>query len=158
MMRTRRFVLLLAALGLVGCDRITGAGQQKTLDAEAIGYACRISLKTPEDCMKENETYSPTSVLFGWKEADKDVQEKTIDPSMGKNPPAPQIQQSAPAAAATGTAAENSDAAKGEKPTSTAGEKPAASASEKPAAAKSEKPAAAAGKPDQDAAEKKTAR
>jgi len=150
MMRTRRFVLLLAALGLVGCDRITGAGQQKTLDAEAIGYACRISLKTPEDCMKENETYSPTSVLYGWKEADKDVQSKVIDPSMGKDLPAPQIQQSAPTGAATGTTAENTDATKGEKPTSTA--------SEKPAAAKSEKPAAAAGKPDQDAAEKKTAR
>ena len=150
MMRARQFVLLITALGLVGCDRITGADQKKNLDAEAIGYACRISLKTPEDCMKENETYSPTSVLFGWKEADKDVQGQIIDPSMGKNSPAPQIQQSAPAAAATGTAAENSDAAKGEKPTSTAGEKPAT--------AKSEKPAAAAGKPDQDAAEKKTAR
>ncbi|MDP4030027.1 MAG: hypothetical protein Q8P42_13810 [Gallionella sp.] len=138
MMRTRRFVLLLAALGLVGCDRITGADQQKTLDAEAIGYACRISLKAPQDCMQENEAHSPTSILYGWKEADKDVQSKVIDPSMGKNPPAPQIQQGAPAAAAT--------------------ENAAASASEKPAAAKSEKPAAAAGKPDQDAAEKKTAR
>jgi len=158
MIRTRQFVLLITALGLVGCDRITGADQKKNLDAEAIGYACRISLKTPEDCMKENETYSPTSVLYGWKEADKDVQSKVIDPSMGKDLPAPQIQQSAPTGAATGTAAKNTDTAKGEKPTTTAGEKPAASVSEKPATTKSEKPAAAAGKPDQDAIEKKTVR
>ena len=34
--------------------------------------------------MKENEAQSPTSVLFGWKEADKDIKEKNIDPSMGK--------------------------------------------------------------------------
>ena len=104
-MRTRQFarpsILLIAALALVGCDRITGADQQKTLDAEAIGYACRISLKTPEDCMKENETQSPTSVLFGWKEADKDIKENTIDPSMGKHPLAlPAPQSVAPAAPA----------------------------------------------------------
>lgn len=147
-MRARRFVLPIAALVLAGCDRITGADQQKVLDAEAIGYACRISLKTPEDCMKENETYSPTSVLYGWKEADKDVQAKTIDPSMGKNQPAPQIQQSAPAGDATGGKAQTSKAA----------ENTAATTSEKPATAKNENPAAAAEKPDQGTTEKKAAR
>ncbi len=146
-MRASQFLLPIAALALVGCDRITGADQQKTLDAEAIGYACRISLKTPEDCMKENETQSPTSVLYGWKEADKDVKEKAIDPSMGKNQPVPQ--QYAPAAAATENkpVVENAAAAKGEKP--------AAAKSEKPTAATSEKPAAATGGPEQGAAEKK---
>jgi len=145
-MRARRFALPIAVLALVGCDRITGADQQKTLNAEAIGYACRISLKTPEDCMKENETYSPTSVLYGWKEADKDIQAKAIDPSMGKNQPAPQPQQSVPPAAATeikpvaDKAAESAAAAKSEKPAATAGEKPAA------------------GKPEQDAAEIKANR
>lgn len=132
-MRTRQFnrpsILLLAALALVGCDRITGAGQQKTLDAEAIGYACRISLKTPEECMKENETQSPTSVLLGWKEADKDIKEKAIDPSMGKA--LPQASQGVAPAAATESkpvaekAAENATT-KGEKPTAATGEKPAA--------------------------------
>lgn len=102
-MRARQFarpsILLITALALVGCDRITGADQQKTLDAEAIGYACRISLKSPEDCMKENEVQSPTSVLFGWKEANRDIKEKAIDPSMGKT--LPQTVQSAAPAAAT---------------------------------------------------------
>lgn len=134
-MRPRQFarpsILLIAALALVGCDRITGAGQQKTLDAEAIGYACRISLKTPEDCMKENEAQSPTSVLLGWKEADKDIKEKTIDPSMGKLPPALPAPQSAVPATATES-------------------KPVA---EKASAAVSEKPAAPV-KPNQGAAEK----
>jgi len=102
-MRAHRFVLLAAALALAGCDRIasmTGAVDQKTLDAEAIGYACRISVKTPEDCMKENDTHSPTSILFGWKEAERDIKENAIDPSMGKNQPVPQVQQSVPPAAA----------------------------------------------------------
>jgi len=138
-MRARQFLLPIAALALVGCDRITGADQQKALDAEAIGYACRISLKTPEDCMKENETQSPTSVLYGWKEADKDVKEKAIDPSMGKHQPAPQQNAAAAAATENKPVAENAAAAKGEKT----------------AAAKSEKPAAATGGAEQGAAEKK---
>ncbi len=137
-------MLLIAALALVGCDRITGADQQKTLDAEAIGYACRISLKTPEDCMKENEAQSPTSVLFGWKEADKDVKEKAIDPSMGKA--LPQTPQSVAPAAATESkpvaekAAENATA-KSEKPTAATGEKPAAAATGKPNQGAAEKTA-----------------
>ena len=83
-MRALHAVSLLAVLALAGCDRITGAADQKILDAQAIGYACRVSLKVPEDCMKENETQSPTYVLNGWKEADKDINERVIDPSMGK--------------------------------------------------------------------------
>lgn len=161
-MRTRRFVLPIAVLALVGCDRITGADQQKVLDAEAIGYACRISLKTPEDCMKENEAYSPTSVLYGWKEADKDVQANAIDPSMGKS--APQAQQSIPPAAAAENkpaadkAAESAAAATSEKPAMPKGEKPATPTGEKPAITKNEKPIAAAGKPGQGTAEKKAVR
>lgn len=76
---------LLIALATTGCDRISGAADQKISDAEAIGYACRVSLKKPEDCMKENETQSTTSVLAGWKSADKDIADKTLDPSMGQN-------------------------------------------------------------------------
>ncbi|OGS91028.1 MAG: hypothetical protein A2Z95_05140 [Gallionellales bacterium GWA2_60_18] len=125
-MRADRLALLIAALGLAGCDRITGADQQKIFDAEAIGYACRISLKTPEDCMKENESMSPTSILSGWKAANKDVENEIIDPSMGKNPPAPPAPvtpeaapPAVPAAAGKGT----------EKPAEKTAEKPA----EKPA-------------------------
>jgi len=74
------------ALALIGCDKITGADEKKILDAEAIGYACRVSQKAPENCMKENETQSPTSILKGWKAANNDIEEQVIDPSMGKKP------------------------------------------------------------------------
>lgn len=149
-MSIRRFLLPIAFLALAGCDRITGAGQQKALDAEAIGYSCRISQKPPEDCIKENETLSPTSILFGWKEADRDIREKAIDPNMGK--PAPQAQPGVPPAAAT----ENKPVAEktAENVTAAKGEKPATATSEKPAAATGEKPAAVAGKPDKGATEK----
>lgn len=80
----RRAALLLACLALVACDRLTGAATQKILDAEAIGYACRVSMKAPEDCMKENEAQSPSSILDGWKQADKDISKKSIDPLMGQ--------------------------------------------------------------------------
>jgi len=77
---------LLIAVATSGCDRITGVADQKTPDAESIGYACRVSLKKPEDCMKENEAQSTTAVLTGWKAADKDIQDKRLDPSMGTDP------------------------------------------------------------------------
>lgn len=142
-MRARRLLLPIAVLALVGCDRITGGVDQKSLDAEAIGYSCRISLKPPEDCIKENDTHSPTSILFGWKEADRDIREKAIDPNMGR--PVSHPQPSVPPAAATEG-----------KPVA---EKAAAVAkSEKPAASESEKPAAAAGKPDKGATEKPAGR
>jgi hypothetical protein len=114
-------VLLLSTFSLVACDRITGAATQKILDAEAIGYACRVSLKAPEDCMKENEAQSPTSVLEGWKAADKDIRDKAIDPTMGKAQPAPAAP--APVAVAPAPAAPS----------------PAKAASEKPAKAEPEK-------------------
>lgn len=82
----RLALLLLPALLLPGCEQLSGASDQKIYDAEAIGYACRISLKKPEDCMKENETQSPSSVLDGWKAADKDIREKVLDVSMGARP------------------------------------------------------------------------
>lgn len=157
-MRARLYLLPIAALALVGCDRFTGANQQKTLDAEAIGYACRVSLKTPEDCMKENDTHSPASVLYGWKEADRDIKEKAIDPTMGR--PAPQAPQSAPPAAESKPAAAAVNKPVAEKTTEAAtakSEKPATTAGEKPAAVKNEKPAAT-GKPAQGAAEKPAGR
>ena len=74
--------LLLVVLLLAGCDKLTGAGDQKIADAEAIGFACRVSGKTPEACMKENEAQSPSSVLDGWKAADEDIKAGKLDPSM----------------------------------------------------------------------------
>lgn len=111
-----RHALIMIAIATTGCDKITGAADQKTSDAEAIGYACRVSLKKPEDCMKENEAQSTTSILAGWKAADKDIQDRTLDPSMGTDPAtAVQIKPaSAPADA--------KDSAKKESATETAAE------------------------------------
>lgn len=145
-------ILLMAALALAGCDMITGAGDQKNLDAEAIGYACRVSQKVPEICMKENEAQSPTSILKGWKLADSEIEEQKIDPSMGKKSVA--VAHSAPVAvenegkAPSEKGAEKAAMIKDEKPAATAkGEKSAT-------ATKGEKPAAT-DKPDKGAAEKK---
>ena len=80
MFRLAALVLLIA---LAGCDRLTGAADKKNSDAEAVGYACRVSFEKPEDCMKENDGQSPTAILNGWKAADKDIQDKTLDPTMG---------------------------------------------------------------------------
>ncbi len=41
-----------------------------------MGYACRVSDKLPEDCMKENSAYTPTAILTGWKNADTDIKDK----------------------------------------------------------------------------------
>lgn len=78
----RRASFLFALLVLSGCDKLTGAADQKIADAEAVGFACRVSGKTPEACMKENEAQSPSSVLDGWKSADEDIKEGKLDPSM----------------------------------------------------------------------------
>lgn len=121
-MSARYSVLLLAALMLVGCDRITGADKKKVRDAEAIGYACRVSLKVPEDCMKENEAQSPTALLNGWKEADKDISNQTLDPTMGKKDAA---QAAAPAPVAATPPAEVPGKAAAEKGGKTKSEKPA---------------------------------
>lgn len=92
---------LLIAAATSGCDRITGVADQKTSDAESIGYACRVSLKKPEDCMKENESQSTTAVLTGWKAADKDIQDKRLDPSMGSDPAYAEREKPASAPGAT---------------------------------------------------------
>jgi len=137
-MRASQSTLLIAILALAGCSKLTGGVDQKVLDAEAIGYACRVSQKVPEDCMKENEAHSPTSILHGWKSADKDIEERVIDPSMGKKPAIDIAAHSAP------VAAESAGKAVAEKTT------------EKASGAKSEKPAATtAAKPDKVTAEKK---
>jgi len=128
-MRAQSSVLLLAAVTLVGCDRITGAADQKVYDAEAIGYACRVSYKPPEDCMKENESQSPTSILSGWKAADKAIKEGIIDPTMGKR-------QALPPTAAPATPAASAVAAQSEvKPAEPAAAPKAAPGAAKPAAA-----------------------
>ncbi len=79
----RLLPLLLCLLIMTGCDKIKAlAGGNETspkeLDAQAIGYACRVSRKPPEACMKENETFSPTHILKGWKNADKDIKDRVI--------------------------------------------------------------------------------
>ena len=101
MNRASLFLLLLA---LAGCDKLTGAADQKIADAEAIGFACRVSHKAPEACMKENEAQSPSSILDGWKSADEDIKAGKLDPNMSG-------MSSAPAAAGEAAPAEGADAA-----------------------------------------------
>ena len=84
-MSSRIFLMLLCLLPLTGCDKIkTMLGMPavvdpKELDAQAIGYACRVSRKQPEICMKENDTQSPSQILYGWKNADKDIKARVIE-------------------------------------------------------------------------------
>lgn len=103
--------LMMPALLLAGCDKLTGAADQKVADAEAIGYACRVSQKTPEACMKENEAQSPSSVLDGWKSADKDIKERAIDITMGNPPAVIANSTEAEGAATEGAPAEGGEAA-----------------------------------------------
>lgn len=77
--------LLAAALPLAGCEMLGGGDKGK--DGESIGYACRVSNKLPEDCMKENNTYAPTAILTGWKAADKDVKDMKVGPQPGNAQP-----------------------------------------------------------------------
>jgi len=121
--------LILALLLLAGCDKLTGAADQKIADAEAIGFACRVSAKTPEECMKENEAQSPSSILDGWKAADEDIKGGKLDPGMKNEVVA---------------APEGEAAAEGEAPAEGApaeGAKPAAEGEAKPEAAKKEEAA-----------------
>jgi hypothetical protein len=123
------FTLLIIAFATSGCDRLTGVAEQKTFDAEAVGYACRVSLKTPEDCMKENEMHSPNSVLTGWKSADKDIADKKLDPSMKGHPAVIEQAESASAPAATDTEPKDKESASTTAPDhSTASEKKPAKA------------------------------
>jgi len=65
-------------------------------DAEAVGFACRVSAKTPEDCMKENEARSPADILDGWKRADEDINSGKLDPTMRKGVAGTEAAQAAP--------------------------------------------------------------
>ncbi|MBU3735528.1 MAG: hypothetical protein FGM62_00980 [Methylobacterium sp.] len=109
----RGAALVLALLLLAGCDKLTGAAEQKIADAEAIGFACRVSSKTPEECMKENEAQSPSSILDGWKSADEDIKAGKLDPGM-KNTAAPGAEADAAAGEAAPADAESKPAAEGE--------------------------------------------
>lgn len=88
-MLTRHAAVTCALLGaslLAGCDQLTGVAEQKSMDAEAIGYACRVSGKSPEDCMKENDAFNPSPILDGWKNADQDIKEGNITLGAGAAP------------------------------------------------------------------------
>ncbi len=79
-------VLALTAVFIAGCDNIPGVPTQQSMDAEAIGYSCRVSKKAPEICIQENEDFSPAAILSGWKAADADIVNQLLDPSMSGKP------------------------------------------------------------------------
>lgn len=118
-----RASVLFALLALAGCDKLTGAADQKILDAEAIGFACRVSHKEPEACMKENEAQSPSSILDGWKSADEDIKAGKLDPTMsgmsskkssaeGEAPPTAAAEEEKEDAAKSGEAPKQEDKGK----------------------------------------------
>ena len=84
-MSSRILLMLMCLLALTGCDKIKSmmgipiVVDPKELDAQAIGYACRVSKKHPEICMKENDTQSPSQILSGWNNADKDIKARVIE-------------------------------------------------------------------------------
>ncbi len=81
----KRLAWLLPPLLLAGCEfEIPG---QKAKDASAMGYACRVSKKSPEQCMRENPDFSQTAILEGWREADVDVKDKKVDTNFPPPPP-----------------------------------------------------------------------
>lgn len=117
-----RASVLFVLLALAGCDKLTGAADQKILDAEAIGFACRVSHKVPEACMKENEAQSPSSILDGWKSADEDIKAGKLDPTMsgmsskssteGEAAPTPSAEEKKEDAAKSGEAHKQEDKGK----------------------------------------------
>lgn len=118
-MSFRILLFLLCLLPLTGCEKIKAmmgphVPDQKELDAQAIGYACRVSKKTPESCMKENDAYSPSQILNGWKDADKDIKKRLLDPNM--NTELPRLGASAVTAASAASAAEVARPAETTKP------------------------------------------
>lgn len=139
-----RLVFLLCILMLTGCDKLTGAADQKIADAEAIGFACRVADKQPEVCMKENDAYSPSSVLDGWKSADEDIKDGKLG-GKAASEVSPDVKEGEAAVAegekpAEGAPEANAEAsAKGDKATKT--DTPA-----KPETSKETKPAGTAAK------------
>ena len=82
--------------------------------------------------MKENEAQSPTSILKGWKAADRDIEEQVIDPTMGiKSATAAHSAVEGEGRAAVGKGAEKAVVEKDEKVTASA--KPDKGAAEKKA-------------------------
>jgi len=83
-MSSRLLLMLLCLLALTGCDKVKAlmgppVADPKELDAQAIGYACRVARKQPEACMKENDAHRPALILNGWKNADKDIKARLIE-------------------------------------------------------------------------------
>ena len=72
----KRLAIICSVFLLGGClDQFTNKKDPAIRDAEAIGFACRLSDKSPETCMKEYNSMSPAAILDGWKAADVEVKE-----------------------------------------------------------------------------------
>ena len=88
----RPLLAFLAIALLPGCDKLSGEADRKVADGEAVGFACRVSGMTPGACMSENDGYSPSNILDGWRFADEDIKAGKIDPTM-RNSPAVKMQE-----------------------------------------------------------------
>lgn len=132
----KKLAWVLPVLLLAGCNfEIPG---QKAKDASAMGYACRVSKKSPEQCMRENPTFSQTAVLEGWREGDQDIKDKKVDTNFSPPPPVV-IKPPTPEKKEGEAGAEGEKKPEGEAPPAEGEKKPEAEA--KPAEATTAEPA-----------------
>ena len=78
-----RLLIPAVALLLAGCE-IPGMGPdpkavQREADAKAIGGACRLGLRSIEDCYILNEKASKADMFTGWKDMDLYMRENKIE-------------------------------------------------------------------------------
>lgn len=90
-------IALLAALFLVGCERLgietpELLAQRKEAEGKAIGAACRHAARAIEDCYTLNKKADKAAVFAGWREMNDYMRENQIEPV------APQIARADPAA------------------------------------------------------------
>lgn len=78
----RLIIVVLATLMLMGCDKIQSLIDTRAADAKAIGYACRMAQKLPNECMAENPKQPQSYLLAGWQKADEEIKDGMADPEM----------------------------------------------------------------------------
>jgi hypothetical protein len=99
--KTRKLLIVLAALLLSGCD-LLGLGPdpriaQREADAKAIGGACRHGLRSIEDCYTLNKGIAKSSIYAGWREMDEYMRENKLEGVRPEIQPAPPAAPAAPA-------------------------------------------------------------
>lgn len=79
-----RWWVLLAAVGLTGCDQLgletpAKTAERQIAEAKAIGGACRHALRAIEDCYILNAKADKSSMFAGWREMDEYMRENKLE-------------------------------------------------------------------------------